>query len=379
MAWRSLALSSLALLLAAGCVPAAKPPATSSDPPVAATAGLVPATLPPSAGAVPGAPPAAVTVRYGGQPLASDVGLYLAIDHGYFQQEGIDLELVPFAAGSEIVPALATNQVDAAGLGPNPAFWNAVARGLDFKAVLDRSSFRPGHGATALVVRKTVYDAGRGHRLDDLRGLTMAISPPGKGTTSVAALAPAMQRVGASVDDLTIQPLAFPDMVPALAHGSVDAALLAEPFLTRAIRDGTIAKVMGQDEMYPYLTVGILAFSPGLYADRPLAKRFVRAYLRAIRAYSLALAGRPAEINRAQVDEVIARYTRVDIATVRDMVPPGFSPNGLPNLESLLYCYRFFREQGLVPDAVSEATLASVWGFDIVDEVLADLGRLPER
>lgn len=60
------------------------------------------------------------------------------------------------------------------------------------------------------------------------------------------------------------------------------------------------------------------------------------------------------------------------------MVPTGLNPNGAPNQESILYCYNYFREQGQIPQPLSDAQMRAVWGLDLVDEVLNEIGRLPE-
>jgi hypothetical protein len=60
------------------------------------------------------------------------------------------------------------------------------------------------------------------------------------------------------------------------------------------------------------------------------------------------------------------------------MDPPNFNPNGLPNKESMQYCYQFFRDLGLVPQPIPDATFANLWGTDLVEEVLNDIGRRPE-
>jgi hypothetical protein len=44
----------------------------------------------------------------------------------------------------------------------------------------------------------------------------------------------------------------------------------------------------------------------------------------------------------------------------------------------MLYCYQFFREQGLIPEPVSEAQFASLWGTELVEEVLREVGRVGE-
>jgi NitT/TauT family transport system substrate-binding protein len=367
----------LLLVIVLTCAPGAPPAAPAGAP------GARPASPEAPPGGAPAAPapaavPAPVHVRIGSQFASTDVGHYLALERGYFQQEGLDVEFVSFANASEMIPALATERIEVGGIGGNPAMWNAVARGVRLKLVLDKGSARPGTGNTALVIRKDLYDAGRGHRLDDLRGLRIAITPPGKATTNAMPMDVGMQRVGASIDDVVIEPLPFPDMVPALANGSVDGAVIVEPFLSRVLRQGGAVRVATLDEMYPNFTIGLVGFSPEFYAQRSAAKGFVRAYIRAVRDYHAAISKPVGDADRAQVDEIIARYTRIDVATVREMAPVGLNPNGRFNLESLLHAYRWFRERGFIPEPVPEAALAELWGLELVDEVLDALGRVPE-
>src|SRR3712207_8847514 len=58
--------------------------------------------------------------------------------------------------------------------------------------------------------------------------------------------------------------LSLPDALPifpAFANGALDAALMAEPFLSRASSQGSVVRVMGQDEMYPNFTVSAICRS----------------------------------------------------------------------------------------------------------------------
>jgi NitT/TauT family transport system substrate-binding protein len=68
--------------------------------------------------------------------LAADLAIAVAAERGYFRQEAVDAELIGFTNASEMIPALATDQVDVAGFGSNAATWNAAARGVPFKLVL---------------------------------------------------------------------------------------------------------------------------------------------------------------------------------------------------------------------------------------------------
>jgi len=312
----------------------------------------------------------------GTQTSVNDIAMWLAAERGYFQQEGIDIDLVPFSNASEMVPALATDQLEAGGVAFNPATINAISRGVPLKVVLDRATFRPGFATQAMMVRKPVYDSGRGRTLGELRGLNVSILPPGKPTGSACALNKGMQQFGATLDDINIQPLTAPDMLGAFVNGQVDAGLLQEPFLTEVLRQGTGVKIMGQDEMFPNMTLGVTAFSTKLYDNRAAAKSTVRAYIRAARAWNDAVAGRSAD--RAEMDALIARYTKIDLATVREMTPTGVSPNGLFNLDSQLECLRFFTAEGLVPNPPTDAQLTAAWGIELVEEVLGEIGRVAE-
>ena len=59
---------------------------------------------------------------------------------------------------------------------------------------------------------------------------------------------------------------------------------------------------------------------------------------------------------------MVARGSGLDAATVAAMTPPYFNPNGLPNRDSMTYCYQFFRDQGLITQPIPEATLQTLFG-----------------
>src|SRR4051812_28095922 len=111
------------LLLAGACAPSSAgppQPAPASGAPVAGAPAAAPSNLP--------APPA--RVRVGIQNISLDLPIYLGLERGYYLQEGLDVDVVSFANASEMIPALATDQLEMAGISTNPALWNSVARGI---------------------------------------------------------------------------------------------------------------------------------------------------------------------------------------------------------------------------------------------------------
>src|SRR5690349_716660 len=66
-----------------------------------------------------------VHVKVGAIGALSDAGLFIAYEKGYFRDEGLDVELVSFKAAPQILPAIATSEVQASGSAVTPALFNA--------------------------------------------------------------------------------------------------------------------------------------------------------------------------------------------------------------------------------------------------------------
>src|SRR6185436_5703446 len=102
--------SALAL---AGCSGASSAPAAA---PTAAPAAVAP-PRPAEAAAQPSAAPAATappraSIKVGVTPLLTVSGLYVAVERGYFAEQGIDVSMENITDPTTMVPSLATNQID---------------------------------------------------------------------------------------------------------------------------------------------------------------------------------------------------------------------------------------------------------------------------
>src|SRR5690349_16500128 len=107
----------LGLLVAVACSPAA-PAASPAAKPAAATSAPAGASAPAATTApAAAAPRAPMKVKVGQVPGTPSSGIYLALDRGYFAEEGFEVELEPFDAGERSIPALATGQIEISGSG----------------------------------------------------------------------------------------------------------------------------------------------------------------------------------------------------------------------------------------------------------------------
>src|SRR5215831_7829091 len=65
-----------------------------------------------------------LALKVGAIGAVSDAGIFIAQEKGFFRDEGLDVEIVSFKAAPQILPAIATNEVQASGSAVTPALFN---------------------------------------------------------------------------------------------------------------------------------------------------------------------------------------------------------------------------------------------------------------
>src|SRR5208282_1999206 len=103
----------------------------------------------------------AVKVTVGTTNSNSDAPFFIAEAKGYFRDQGLDVELLPFDSAAKMVAPLGTGQLDVAAGAPSAGLYNAADRGIDVRIVADKGSDPKGYGYLPLMVRKTLIDSGR--------------------------------------------------------------------------------------------------------------------------------------------------------------------------------------------------------------------------
>ncbi|HZS02222.1 MAG TPA: ABC transporter substrate-binding protein, partial [Chloroflexota bacterium] len=303
-------LSSGSLLLAAcgggmaSAPPAAAPPRQAAGPASPAPAAAAPAP----------AAPAPLTTLKAGQTTASAYPFYIGIERGYYREVGIELEYDQFRSGTETVPMLAQGQLDVIQHAVIPGTFNALVRGVPMKAILDASHAAPDQRSHATVVRKELADSGAVRTLADLVGRKFATS------SLVGALGidvdRGMRQYGRQVEDLDLVVLSFPDMPPALANGSVDAAVMVEPAISAALNlnAGVVLRWLSED--YPGHQIAAQVIGPSLVERPDLARRFAQGYLRGARDWNDAIEH---GVGVDDLARLLAPYNNLDVAVNADL------------------------------------------------------------
>lgn len=331
------------LLVLAACLLVAGPASNTH----AAAALLVPGASegPGSAVARNAAPAQVARVRLGELGIVAGAGYYLAIENGYFAEQGIEVEATRFTTGGEMTAPLAAGQLDVGAGGITAGLLNAIARGLDLKIVADHSHSAPGRPVSALVVRQDLLAGGQIRTAADLRGRTLAI--PSRTVSAMTSVRAWLAEGGLSLNDVSVQELPFPDMLPALANGSIDAAAPVEPFITFIVQRGLGSVWRWDYDVYPDHQIGTIMYAPAFVSDRPeVARRWMVAYLRGVRYFTDGFM-RGNAVARERTIEVLMKWTVIRDRPLYDaMTVIGLDPDGGVRVPSMQADQEFFVQQG---------------------------------
>lgn len=350
-------LAAVLLLLACSSPPAPAPPtvipsvtpepsATAPPPPRPTTAppALSPASSPIASSRVlvQGTPVASTRPRAAQLGALSDAGLAIGVAKGFFAEQGLDPQLAGFGSGGQALQALATGELEVASLPISADLFNALGRGTPIKIVAEAAGAPPGHGAAGLLVRPDLV--ARLGTPTDLRGFRVGLPMRGGGLET--ELAQLLRQGWLARSDVETVVLAPEDLGAALVEGALDAAMLLEPLLSQLESRGIGRVWRRSDQIIPNRLSAVLVFSARFIHSQPEdARRFLTAYLKALRLYNDAVL--KGQADRREVIEILSRTTGAEPAALDRAVLPGANPNGMLNVESLNLDQRYFLASGL--------------------------------
>ncbi|HWV23760.1 MAG TPA: ABC transporter substrate-binding protein [Thermomicrobiales bacterium] len=282
--------------------------------------------------------------------------IYLAYEKGYYAEQGLDVEVSATNDGSDIALLTATNQLQLGLNGVGPAFWNGIDTGLPLTIVA------PGHEegnpvASPLMIARKACDEGTITEVADLKGKRVSVHAPGAIEYWLDA---ALRTGGLTIEDVSLQYLAFPDAVMALDAGALDGAIIGEPLATQAEQQGTLVRLASDFPVQGMQVTAVYANADWLGDNPDVAARFVAGYLRACR-----------DLMEAPNDPlnltIINKYTDVPLQLIADSVRPVYQVNGEINTGSFVTLQEFLGARDLLdsPDPIDPATV-------IEQQVVAD-------
>jgi NitT/TauT family transport system substrate-binding protein len=298
----------------------------------------------------------------------------MGIEAGFFEEEGVEIEIVDFNSGALVVPPLATGDLDVGSGSPSAGLFNAVAQGVEIKIVAEKARVVP-PGHMAFLVSKALVDSGEFQDVADLKGRTVALG--GVGTVADRALAEWLAEGGLTVADVNVTQVAYGDQIAALQNGSIAAAVGLEPSVSTAVAKGAAVRWGGSTDVVPGTQVAsAILFNEAFATDeRDLATDFLRAYVRSVRAYNDALepdTGSLVGDKGEEVANILTKYTNVtDPAAFLSTPLHGVDPNARPSVEGIEADFDYWTKAGLIK---GEVTVEDALDLSLLEEVLDDLG-----
>jgi NitT/TauT family transport system substrate-binding protein len=179
-----------------------------------------------AAGGQPGAGGNGLThINVGVLPIIDDAPIYVALQHGLFDAHGLDVTPVTLNSGEQATQELLSGQLQF-------TFSNyvttilAASQGAQLRVVADGAQTLPNTN-DLMVARNSPIRS-----VTQLRGKTIAVNATGNVATMMTDST--LRAYGVAVDSVRYKVVPFPDMAAALAAHTVDAAWMAEPFITES-------------------------------------------------------------------------------------------------------------------------------------------------
>jgi NitT/TauT family transport system substrate-binding protein len=204
------------------------------------------------------------TFRIGqSSPANTFLAIWMADDAGFYEANGLKLEIVPMAGGRDIADAFATGRIDAMHIGLSSVV-RANAANADLRAF----------GSLSNVIRFALFGAPGVKSPEDLKGGTVGISS--LGSESDATITIMLGKLGLSRADVKIKELGV-QRLPAVQSGAVTATALNEPDRSRAYAAGLTALVDLAPQRIPWLFTGLVANRAFINDHRDTLMRFLKA------------------------------------------------------------------------------------------------------
>jgi len=220
---------------------------------------------------------AAESLKIGLLQIEDSVPFYVAEKEGFFNQENVRVELVPFLSALERDSALAAGAIDGAISDPIGALLLDKGRGL-----LKITSLGLGKTSAEGVFAILAAPSSEIHTLDDLKGVEIAVS---NSTIIEYVTDRLLEQQGFSQEEITkVEVKKMPIRMQMLLSGSVQAATLPEPLSSIAAGKGARVLIRDADLDQSLSQTVVVITTEALNSKKEAVQSLFKAYGRAVEA-----------------------------------------------------------------------------------------------
>lgn len=258
-------------------------------------------------------------------PYLSQAPIFIAIEEGMFEAEGISVKRVDMKSSQPVVPGLMSGEFDVAMAVPSAGFYNAIARGGKARLVGPGVTFSKGGCDYAAYYGRKGFD-----HAALTSGQSLKINLSADAFTFEGYLSDLMNDLpGAEKLSYAFKEMPAYTQGDALKSASIDVAFTAEPWVTRFNDAGIGQMAMGASQILPDGQYGAVMFSARMVADEAgVGARVKRALDAAIQQYNLGKTERNLEI--------LAKYTSLSVDLLNRACWASVPADGIVRTQSLM-------------------------------------------
>jgi NitT/TauT family transport system substrate-binding protein len=227
--------------------------------------------------------------------FVSSGALFVAVERGYFREEGLDVDLKFFDAAQPIAVAVVTGDADFGLTAFTAGLFNLAGKG-GLKVIAAQAKEAEGYEGNAILASNGAWDKGL-RRVDDLAGHSLGITQVGSSFHYQIGQIARLKHF--DLKSVSIKPLqSLANMAAALKGNQVDAVIMA-PHLARPLIAAGDAKLLGWYSDLDTYQFGALFTSPKMInGRREMVEKFVRAYQKGAGAFAATMLKRDDSGNR---------------------------------------------------------------------------------
>src|SRR5579875_3843 len=276
-------------------------------------------------------------------------GVFLAIDRGYFKDEGFDVNLVYFDASPPIAVATVSGNLDFGMAATSAGFFNLADK---LKIIGGFAREAPGFQGMTFVASQKGWDAGV-RSLKDFGGHTISIGTVGSSPHYSLALIEEKYHIDPA--SVHLEPLqAATNQASAVAGGSVDAAVTMSTILMPGIKSGKTHLLGYIGGEVPWQLSSI--FTTVKNADNVgFVERFLRAYKRGAHDYVAAFVGPDGKRHDGPtapaVLDVVAKYVGQTPDQIRQAIA-YVDPDAKLDVKDLQHQIDWYVAQGMLKNRI---------------------------
>lgn len=308
-------------------------------------AGLVSMTLAPGA-------MAQRNVNTGFQPFLSYAPFFLAMENGYFKEQGLKITAKRFISAQKMMAPAATGQLDIIGGSLSAGFFNAFLKGVDMRIVTEKGRLSKGGGYLLLLVRKDLYDSGAIRSPKDLVGRTWYNNAPF--TSGEYVLSRILEHHGVKYDHSRVKYLSIPKIVAGMKTKAVEVGMSVDPWGARAEAMG-VGKILVTGDEIPAtrdFSAAFFIYTGKFIRERKAdAQAWMNAYVKGVKFYLDT--GQKSDA----VGAVMNKWTKLPPAIIKKAIHAGFTYKSLPNVPGVMAMQDWLHGMGVIKGKVTAKQL----------------------